>query len=169
MDISEVWPFAKLAAFAVLGWIAFRAAQRLRSACLRIPARIAAWVSSAAGLCLLVLLSVNDSACTVRTPAIWSPDGRHVALRQYATQGALGPDYASISLRRVWSPRAEEVYFGAGWADMKGKTDYDPAVRWLDNARLEIRYIDSRVGENRCGQRVDGVEIVCVKASPTSS
>ena len=81
----------------------------------------------------------------------------------------MGPDYASISLRRVWSPRAEEVYFGAGWADMKGKTDYDPAVRWLDNARLEIRYIDSRVGENRCGQRVDGVEIVCVKASPTSS
>ncbi|MEP7366266.1 MAG: hypothetical protein ABI972_23660 [Acidobacteriota bacterium] len=168
MDISEVWPFATLAALAVMGWIAFRAGRRLRSRWLRVPVRIAGSVSSVAGLCLLVFLSVLDLNCTVRTPAVPSPDGMHVALRSYAEQGALGADYASISLRRTWYPRADEVFFGAGWVDRSGK-NHDPAVRWLDSSHLEIRHIDAGVRENRCGQRVDGVEIVCVKVPPTSS
>ncbi len=163
MDVSEIWPFVKMAAVAVLGGAAFWLARRVRSGWVRILARVIAAGTTTVSLMLLALLASWEHGCSVRAPALWSADGGHVALVWWGTQGALGPDGAKVSVRPRGGWTAKLVFRGAGWAGSA------PEVRWLDNTRLEIRYWDERVYEHRCGQRVEGVEIVCVKASPTSS
>ncbi|MBK7930185.1 MAG: hypothetical protein IPJ98_22750 [Bryobacterales bacterium] len=163
MDVSEIWPFVTIAAVVVLGGIAFWLARRVRSGWVRIPARLLAAGTTTVSLCLLLLFASLDSACTVRGPAIWSPDGGHVALLRWDVQGAFGADAATVSVRPRDGWTSVWVFYVAGVAEMS------PEVRWLGNARLEIRYWDARVYRHRCGERVEGVEIVCVKASATSS
>lgn len=137
MDVSEIWPFVKMVA--VLGGIAFWLARRVSSGWVRIPARVLAAGTTTVSLVLLLLLAALGQDCSVRAPALWSPDGEHVALLWWGTQGALGPDGAKVSVRPRGGWTAKLVFRGAGWAGSA------PEVRWLDNTRLEIRYWDERV------------------------
>jgi len=163
MDVSEVWPFVKLAAVVVLGGVAFWVLRRVRSGWVRIPARLLAAGTTTISFLVLVLFAVTEQGCSMRAPALWSPDGGHLALVRWGMQGALGADGAIVRVRPRGGWSSEIVFRGAGWAGSA------PALRWLDDTRLEIRYWDERVYEHRCGERVEGVEIVCVRPAPTSS
>lgn len=163
MDVSEIWPFVKLATVVVLGGVAFWVLRRVRSGWVRIPARVLAAGTTTVSLMLLVLLATLEQDCRVRAPALWSPDGEHVALLRWGVQGAVGPDVGHVGVRTRGRFTAEWVFAG------EGVSERAPEVRWLGNSRLEIRYWHAGVYRHRCGQRVEGVEIVCVKASPTNS
>jgi hypothetical protein len=167
MDISEFLPFLKLLLIPVAGWTIFRVAKRVRRRWLRLPIKMAASAVLVIGAAFLLLLVLFEAACTKHVPAIKSPDGRYVAVLSFAVQGALGDDYANVSVRAWWSPYAESIYSGVGSWDFKNNKAYDPEVRWLDRSHLLIRYRDDRTGnEGRggpavCRGRIGGVEIVC--------
>ena len=162
MDISEVWFPLGLLSVPACAWIVCAVAKRIKKGWLRRPIRT---MSSAVGVISasigLVLLLV-EAGCTEHV-SIQSPDGYHLAVFRYAMQGALGDDYANVSVRRRWNPFAEQVYWGIGSWDFKNNKPSFPEVRWLDASHLLIRYHDRGEPDGRsvCGSQPGGVEVVC--------
>jgi hypothetical protein len=164
MDISELWipGIVFLIAFAMAG--AFLLGRRVTNKVVRIPVRVTASAGMLCSSLLLALLIFDLYSCTGRVPAIYSPDGKHVAIVTYGLQGALGLDIAAVSVRSRWSPHARSVYTGAGdWGAPFGRRN-DPEVRWIDNDHLMIRYRDYGRGyQQDCQQRVGDIQITCVR------
>lgn len=64
MDVSEIWPFVKMAAVVVGSALAFWLARRLRSGWVRIPARVLAAGTTTISLILVVLLAALEQDCS---------------------------------------------------------------------------------------------------------
>lgn len=164
IDISELWipAVAWLIACGMAG--AFLLGRRIRRRWLRIPVRATASAGMLTSLIALVLLMFTLYSCTGRVPAVYSPDGKHVAVVTYGLQGALGLDIADVSVRGRWSPHASSVYTGPGdWGVPFGRKN-DPEVSWIDNNHLMIRYRD--YGSDyvqSCEQHLGEIQISCVR------
>jgi hypothetical protein len=115
------------------------------------------WLVRVAGVLILVPLT---SICLIgfafqsfqpkTSPSLKSPGGHFTARLQFGDGGAISQDFASVSVRRSWSPIAEEVYTGT----------IEPQIRWLDERTLEIRY-PLQLDKTSCGGSWMGVKIVC--------
>jgi len=170
MDISDIWPFAILAA--ALAAVIFFARRFIKPRGLRLS--IVSIYTILTALVVLIDLAIIE-ACTKRAPLILSPDHRHVALLSFAFQGALDDDYAVVAIRSRRSPFARNAFNGLGFWDFKnGKPEY-PEVRWLDNSHLSIRYYDDRTGKEgrgapaTCFSQVGDIQVVCEHLrAPTS-
>jgi hypothetical protein len=167
MDISEFLHFFAWALIPLAGWSIFRVAKRVKRRWLRLPIRVAASTVLVIGASMLLLSALFEVGCTKHAPLIKSPGGQYVAVLRYSLSGALGDDYANVSVRPWWCPYAENVYSGLGGWNFKDNKPYDPEVRWLDRSHLLIRYRDDRTandgrgGPAVCRGRIRNVEIVC--------
>lgn len=84
---------------------------------------------------LALLVSVASVGCSRYALPIYSPDGRYLAVRTYALQGALGDDYATVSVLPLWRPWATGVYSGLGSWNFAEKKPDDPEVAgWIPGA-----------------------------------
>jgi hypothetical protein len=90
---------------------------------------------------------------------LYSPDGMHVLVVSYVGSGALGADYANISIRPRWSPFAKQIFSGEAAWDFKAKKLASPEFKWLDNSHLVVGHF----GEAVCQGYAEGVRITCVK------
>jgi hypothetical protein len=163
IDISDLWRYLFLGLLPFVALLILVLARYIKPHWIRVSIRtVASLVAIPAGLVLL-LLCLAQSACVYHSSPIYSPDGNHVALVTVYGQGALGVDYASVSVRRAWIPIATEVYDGIGaWP---GSFSVSPEVRWLDASHLLIRYSDPRHdeagGPHLCEDNFGSVQIVC--------
>ena len=163
MDVSETGPYLAALVAPVAVWAGYRLVKLIPWRWLRILGWIGlGWGTFAGGLAVVALLIV-ETACRIHTAPTWSPSGRHVAILTFYAQGALGADYADVSVRRRWRPVAEHVFTSAGDAPLRDGDRHSPEVRWLSDSRLLIRHGGRHVAPNRCGNWIDGVEIVCVQ------
>jgi hypothetical protein len=158
MDISELWSWLALLLVPVGGWILFHFAKYIRRRWLRTSARAIASVFLALSFVILMLLVLVELGCSEHSQ-IYSPDRRRVLVVSYTGQGALGADYASISIRPRWSPFAKRIFSGEAQWDFKLHKLASPELKWLDNSRLSIRYY----GDATCERRAENIEIICVK------
>jgi hypothetical protein len=161
MDVSVLLPFVNLLLFTAGASAIFRLSKRVHSSWLRIPIKATASILGVMAAGTLLMLLLFEASCTRHATPIKSPDGRYVAVIDYALQGALGDDYANVGIRRRFSPRAQNVYHGVGAWDFKKARPFDPEVRWLDSEHLLIRY---RMGLPECRSQLDQVEIICQSA-----
>jgi hypothetical protein len=159
MDISEILFFWKFLTAPIVAWAIFRLVKRLRPAWLRITIRAGASILLACSLLAILFLAGAEAACSRRAPPLTSPDGRHTALRRYAMQGALGADFAIVSIRRPWIPWATIVYRAEGAWDFTNEKAADPELRWLDPTHLSVRHRFAHVLE--CNNYADGVLVTC--------
>ena len=117
-------------------------------------------------LLLLMLLMLVQVACSKNAPLLHSPDGKHIVITSYALQGALGSDYANVTLRRNWIPFAETAYQGTGHWDFSHNKPGYPEVRWLDDSHLSIKYYDDEGDRAVCRDHIGTIRIDCHKLSP---
>jgi hypothetical protein len=162
MDVSDIWWYLALAVF-VAGLI-FCVRKLIKDRWVRdLVATITLIVTGT----LVLLAFAITAACTKRAPLMYSPDQRHIALLNYAFQGALGDDYANVDVRSRWSLFPRNAYRGLGYWDFKNGKPLYPEVRWLDNTHLSIRFWDDRTGKEgrgapaTCVSRVGDIQVVC--------
>lgn len=161
MDISEILTFSRFLLPPAAFWIIFRVARRIRFRWVRTSIRALALAAFAIALAVVFMLLLVEVGCSEHPPSIPSPDGRHVAILSYTMQGALGDDYASVSVRSRWIPWAHTVYSGVGVWDFKRATPADPEVRWLDDSHLMIRSHYVQRPHTTCLNRVGELRITC--------
>ena len=161
MDISEVLAYSELLVPVAASWMVFRLAGRIRFQLLRASIRVLASVALAAGMVLIFGLSVIELGCSKQGSSIYSRDGQHLAILSYTLQGALGDDYATVSVRSRWIPRAQTVYNGVGVWDFKQHRPADPEVRWLDGSHLLIRSHYLQREHTTCLNRIGEVRVNC--------
>lgn len=167
MDISQAVSISKFFVPLAASWTIFRIAKRIRMRWLRLSIRTVSSVLVGISAVLVLLVSVASVGCSRYAAAIYSPDGRHLAVPTYALQGALGDDYATVGVRPRWRPWATQVYSGLGSWNFAENKPGDPEVRWLDSAHLLIRYRDERTGKEgrggppKCLGEVGTVQVVC--------
>jgi hypothetical protein len=139
LDISEVLPIVGevivyIVAFTV-SISGFYFALRVRKRWLRystIP--LSAFLFAATSLSLWFDLYFI-AGTTMHRPAIYSPDGKHVAVVNWIMSGAIGFDHVHVSVRSRYSPFAEEVFTGIAQAPPG-----DPEVTWTDSHHLLVSY-----------------------------
>jgi hypothetical protein len=171
MDFAFIGVILKFALPAMFAFLGFILARRIRGKRKRIVLRLLSSILAIAGIPLLIGAVILESTCTRRPQAIVSPDGKHIVFNDFVAQGALGDDYATVRVRRAWSPFSETVYSGLGSWDFKENRQTNPEVRWIDNSTLLIRYYDDRRGsEGRggpalCENRSGRIRIQCVHIS----
>jgi hypothetical protein len=164
VDISDLWlfsPYPWLLSLPVIGiGISFLAKLRW----IRISgATISSLLLIPSGLAAL-LFCITDAGCTIHKPAIYAPDGKHIALVEFFTQGALGADGATVSVRRAWWPFGETVY--SGFAESPSIFEAaSPEVLWLDSSHLLIRYRTEGKYAPVCMERAEPVRITCEKTN----
>jgi hypothetical protein len=161
MDISEVLSFSKFLLPVAVSWTIFRIAKRVRYRGLRISIKTIASAFLVCSVFLVLLVLMVSGGCSKRAPLMYSPDGRHVVIRTYIFQGALGYDYATVYLRSRWIPWAKIAYSGVGIWDFRTDKPSEPDVRWLDSTHLSIKYYDHQGGTATCVNRIEEVQIVC--------
>jgi hypothetical protein len=161
MDISEVLAFSKFLLPLAVSWMIFRIAKRVRYRWLRISIKTVASAFLICSVFLVFLLLMVSVGCSKRATPMYSPDGRHVAVRTYMFQGALGYDYATVYLRSRWIPWAKTAYSGVGIWDFSSDKPSEPQVRWLDGMHLLIKYHDHPGATATCVNRIEEVQIVC--------
>ncbi len=116
--------------------------------CLRVTGGIALLPSL---LGLLFLLVFSKYTSVVKLP---SPDKRFICYIKGGGSAATD-DWTSITLRRAWSPVAQEVYFTEG--------AFDPQVHWKNAKTLVISYPEHENPE-LCRQSLAGIDIECCPA-----
>jgi hypothetical protein len=167
MDISEVVRFWKLFLPLSAIWMIFRTARRIRFRWLRVSIRAVASSVLVCGLLFVCLLFMFELGCSKHPPSIYSPDGSRLAVLSYILQGALGDDYATVSVRSRWVPWAQPVYHGVGAWDFKQNRPADPEVRWVDRSHLLIRSLFLRREYTACLDRIGDIHVIC-EALPES-
>jgi len=161
IDISELWWFLAWVFILLLPVLGIRLSRYLKNAWMRISGTIAASVLMIPASLLFLLLCVAQVGCTKRM-TLPSPSGKHIALLEFALQGALGADYANIYVRESWWPVAQRVFQGFGnWSP--NPQGCSPEMRWLDDSHLLIRYWSdmSQGGYVTCRQKVGNVQVEC--------
>jgi len=147
VDVSDLWEFMPIVLVGAPPVFGMRSGgwRRTISAVLAVPLGIA-----------LLLMCFVQGACVRRALPDYSPDGKTVVFREIFMQGALGADYAKVTVRRWWSPFGELVFSGEG--DLES-----PEVQWIGTSRLRIRYWDdgSRTPRSVCNSGVGLVVVVC--------
>ena len=139
IDIADLWLFLGFALVPYLPVLGFRFSSYIKAVWIQRSVKtLTSILLFPAGLFFL-FMCLGQSACTRRASPIYSPDGKHIALVEFAMQGALGADYGIVYMRRSWLPFAKKVYAGFGESrfDLRPPS---PEVRWLDNSRLLIRF-----------------------------
>jgi hypothetical protein len=175
MDISQAVSISKFFVPLAASWMIFRSAKRIRARWLRLSIRTVSSVLVGISAVLVLLVSVASVGCSRYGAPIYSPDGRHLAVRTYVLQGVLGDDYATVGVRPRWRPWATGVYSGLGNWNFAEKKPGDPEVRWLNSAHLLIRYRDERTGNEgrggppKCLGQAGAVHIVCESVVPATS
>ena len=172
MDIGRLWMILKLIVLPLAAAVSiFGLARRLRHRLLRIVTRMGASIAVLFSTAVLLLLLVNEVACTKYSRPSYSPDGKHVATVSYLLGGALDDDYAFVLVRSSWHPFADRVYVGLGNWDFKRDKLDNPELQGLDDSRLLIRYLDDRTGsEGRggpatCRNQAGKIRILCENLS----
>ena len=162
MDISDL-PFYVVVLLVLSAFLFFFFfAKRLSTRWLRWPVRGGMGTGTFLTTSLLLLSILGEFDCTARAPAIFSSDGKHVAVQRWGLQGALGADFATVKVRHRYSPFFQKVYSGPGYPPGPFSPDRDPQVRWLDNRHLLIRYHDwGYEYDQSCAPRASGVDIIC--------
>jgi hypothetical protein len=167
LDISNLWPFLVWGLAPSVPLLGFWLARNIKALWLKVSVRaVASLLIIPTGLFLLLMCLV-ESACTRRTPPIYSPDGGYVALVEFYVQGALGEDSANVSVRRAWTPIATKAYSGSGAWYGDHRFQNSPEVHWLDPSHLLIRDWDGRSGNEGkggppiCKDKVASLHIVC--------
>lgn len=159
IDISYLGPFLILCLVPMIPIFGFRVASKIRSAWIKIPVRI---VSSLLDVLTVPIFSMVClvEALSKRNLPIYSPDGKYLLLVHFVGQGALGDDYADVSVRRAWMPIATTVHSGIGGIY---KIQY-PEARWLESSDLLIRYREpqeKKGGRQVCKNNIRGLKVVC--------
>jgi hypothetical protein len=161
IDISELWGFLLIDSMVAIPVLVLVLSRHILSVWLRRTVRAVSslLVIPASGFVFLACLV--QASCTENRPAIYSPDGGHVALLNFYEQGALGADTAVVRVRRSWSPIATKVFSGDGQA-AKQSIDDSPQVFWLDSSTLVIRFWGGiQRKQVECTPQATGVTIVC--------
>jgi hypothetical protein len=154
MDWTPIWRSLKFSLPLIVACLGFILAGQMQRNGRRMAVRLISSLSMIMGIPVLLGAVIVESTCVKRSPAIISPDGKHIAFSETLGQGALGDDYAIVRVRRSWSLYSENVYNGLGAWDFEHKRQRNPEVQWLDNSTLLIRYFDDRKGnEEESGQR----------------
>lgn len=161
LDLSELWSWSPLLLAPLAGWSLFRLAKYIHYRWLRIPARTLAWLFIAGSSLLVGLFVLVQLGCT-RHARIWSPDGTHAVVISFIGQGALGADFANLSIRHGWSPFANRIYQGEAQWDFKNGKLVSPECRWLDNTHLVIRNFNESA---RCETHAGNIAVFCDDAS----
>ncbi len=148
IDISDLSAFLKLGVLAAVPITGFLAARWIPWAALRISVKgVSALLSLPVGF-LVLFFCLSEKGCTERRPALYSPDGSHMALIEFQFQGALGDDYATVKVRHAWSPMATIAYSGLAYSSGVNELAKSPEVRWIDSSHLLVQYFD-RTGRDR--------------------
>ena len=175
MDISQAVSISKFFVPLAASWIIFRSAKRIPARWLRLSIKTVSSVFVGISAVLVLVVSVASVGCSRYAAPIYSPDRRHLVVRTYALEGALGDDYATVGVRPRWRPWATSVYSGFGNWNFAEEKPGDPEVRWLDSAHLLIRYRDERTGKEgrggppQCLGQAGAVQIVCESVVPATS
>ena len=175
MDISQAVSISKFFVPLAASWIIFRSAKPIRGQRLRLSIRTVSSVLVGISGVLVLFVSVASVGCSRYAAPIYSPDRRHLAVRTYALQGALGDDYATVGVRPRWRPWATSVYSGLGNWNFAEKRPVDPEVRWLDSTHLLIRYRDERTGKEgrggppKCLGQAGAVQVACESVVPATA
>jgi hypothetical protein len=167
IDISDLWRFLGFCLMPLLPLLGIIVLRELRIRWLRISATALCSVLMIPASSFLLLLCLFDGSCTARTPPSYSPDAKHIALLEVTEGGALGPDYARVNLRGSWLPYSTKVFSGTGAVSEPGSGKFvlSPAVRWLDNYHLLIRYTDFGKPTPVCEKEAGSIKIICEDAS----
>jgi len=80
-----------------------------------------------------------------------SPDNRYVTKTSSSPGGVFADRIVTVSIRRAWSPFAEEVYFGSA----------EPQMQWLDGRTLSFTYTQLESWTPRCSGSKVGVRVLC--------
>jgi hypothetical protein len=167
MDISEIWDNLGYLVAPIVAFLLFRLARRIPRNWLRISARAVAIVFFLIAGVALICEGYWLFCLTERRPAIFSPDGRHVAVTRW-TVVLFDVNYlaeAHISIRSRFNPFAKEVFADQVVTRLLSDLLKDPDVRWLDDHRLLISSrSDGQVKDCSPGpSRIDGIEVLCQK------
>ena len=163
MEIDRFLGWLLFVSIPAAAWAFFGVSKHLGDPGFRFFVRL---VTSGIGLitgAFLLLAVLTESSCT-RHASLPSPDRRRIAVVDFAGQGALGDDYATVSVHASWSPLSVEAYHGGGGWDFTNETLKYPEVHWIDNSRLSIRFWGAPLSANGWGcdkQRIADIEIVC--------
>jgi hypothetical protein len=166
MDISELPFFVGILLVLVVFFAAFVAgtykAKRLGTQ-LRWPVRVGASAGAAVTVLLIALFVLVDYWWTGRAPAVYSPDGKHVAVLTWRALSAIDDGIATVKVRHSYSPFAKQVYSGPGY----DANSADVQLRWIDNSHLLIRYGVWLGNQQACGPHVSSVEVTCEEIEPS--
>jgi hypothetical protein len=157
MDISEIWNNLVFLAAPAVALVLIILAHRIPRKLVRIPAYAGSILLFLIAGFVLFLDGCELTTSTARRPGLISPDGKHVVVVRWFLPGAMGGNYAHVSIRSRFSPVATEVESG------EGDPPNTPDVRWLDNRRILISYWEK--GQIKaCSpgpNRVEGIEVLC--------
>jgi hypothetical protein len=165
MDISELPFFVGILLILVAFFAVFVAvsinAKRLPTL-LRWPIRVGASAGAVLAVILIALFVLVDYVWTGRAPAVYSQDGKYVAVLTWRSLSAIDDGIATVKVRRIYSPFAQKVYSGPGYdADSA-----DVHLRWIDNSHLHIRY---GADDQACAPHAFGVEVICEQIEPSEA
>lgn len=162
MDISELWRPLGVVIVLVSFVVASIFGKRFGRRWLRWLFRGAAISGATLTALVLLLIIVGEYSCTARAPVAYSPDGKRVAILTWGLQGATGLDWASVDVRRRYSPLAQNVYSGPGGSIPDAKIGgTDPQIHWIDSTHLLVRYHIYVGYQQRCTTRVLDVDVIC--------
>ena len=126
------------------------------------------WIRIVLFLCSTLLVVVTALALwfdfylmagsTMHRPAIYSPDGKIVAVISWTLSGAVGFDHVHVRLRSRCSPVAKEVFTG-----LAQNPPDEPEVLWIDNQHLLISYWkDGHIEKcDKESRAILGVDVLC--------
>jgi len=152
------------------GWISFALGLAMFAGCISLirlkmaRGRLRSTLKATGWLCILpislaTILLLLMQGCEEHSDPVRSPDGRRVARTLVHVGSALDANYATVIVRRSWSPTWKVAYDGVWFGELESSRLSH--LRWIAPDQLEIAYPDDPSHVEDCKSQAGDVRVVC--------